>query len=367
MPAVPTPRESVVPAPRLPSLTALRAPAALLVVGYHLSLRTPWLEGGPLVDTGFVGVALFFALSGFVLQWSTRPADPATGFWVRRLARIYPAHVLTALIALVVPVTIFSPTALSIAANLTLTQSLFPLYDVVYGLNGVSWSLSCELVFYVVAPFLFAWAHSRSTRSAVLALGGWWAVMAAAGIVLGSASGLTDSLAYPNPVIRSGEFVLGALAALLLRRGWEPPAAVRPLPMTGLVVLVYAVLAVTGLPHTTASVVLAPCCVLLVVALARADARGEIRWTRARPLQWAGEVSFALYLVHELVILNLVPLVPPLASGAGAAGLGWCLAAVCLSFGAAAVLHHLWEKPCQRVILRAWGRWAGASARRVTA
>jgi peptidoglycan/LPS O-acetylase OafA/YrhL len=42
------------------------------------------------------GVSFFFVLSGFVLTWSARPDDIATGFWRRRIARIYPVHLVTA-------------------------------------------------------------------------------------------------------------------------------------------------------------------------------------------------------------------------------------------------------------------------------
>lgn len=340
--------------PHLASLTALRGPAALFVVLYHLRLRTPWLEGVPVLESAFVGISMFFVLSGFVLMWSSRPHDTAKGFWVRRFARIYPSHLLVAVIALLVPITVFAPTVLGVAANLTLTQAFIPLYDVVFSLNGVSWSLSCEMAFYAVAPFLFRWAHRRSTRTVVLAMGSWWLGIALLGIVLGYASGLTNGLAYPNPVIRSGEFVLGALAALLLRRGWTPPKVLRPLPTAVFVVLVHVAVATFHVPPTAAEMMLGPCFALLSIAMARSDVEGRTTFLRAPVLQWAGDCSFALYLIHELVIINVMPLVGPVSSRAE--GLAWAGAVLGLSILAAVAIHHLWEKPWQLAILGWWKR-----------
>ena len=72
----------------LDSLTILRGPAALFVFFYH----TRWAHVVPSASVGYVGVALFFVLSGFVLTWSYKPADGAKKFYLRRFARVYPLH-----------------------------------------------------------------------------------------------------------------------------------------------------------------------------------------------------------------------------------------------------------------------------------
>ena len=64
----------------LDSLTILRGPAALFVFFYH----TRWAHVVPSASVGYVGVALFFVLSGFVLTWSYKPADGAKKFYLRR-------------------------------------------------------------------------------------------------------------------------------------------------------------------------------------------------------------------------------------------------------------------------------------------
>ena len=127
-----------------------------------------------------------------------------------------------ALVALVVPVTVFAVTATGAAANLLLVQSWFRAHDVVFSLNGVSWSLSCEAFFYLVAPFLIGWLAVRSRRTAVVVCLSWVALTATAALVLGLSSQQLDTVGYTNPAIRSGEFVLGVLLATLVRAGWRP-------------------------------------------------------------------------------------------------------------------------------------------------
>ena len=82
----------------LDSLTILRGPAALFVFFYH----TRWAHVVPSASVGYVGVALFFVLSGFVLTWSYKPADGAKKFYLRRFARVYPLHLFFFALALAI-------------------------------------------------------------------------------------------------------------------------------------------------------------------------------------------------------------------------------------------------------------------------
>jgi peptidoglycan/LPS O-acetylase OafA/YrhL len=134
--------------------------AALLVFGLHLR-NLGYLSGAP-VDiigwpfmAGATGVSFFFVLSGFVLTWSARSHDTAAGFWRRRIARIYPVHLVTAVAAMLLGSAILGqprPTGQQLAANLLLIHSWWPAWW--QTLNPVSWSLACEAFFYATFPVL---------------------------------------------------------------------------------------------------------------------------------------------------------------------------------------------------------------------
>lgn len=333
-------------------LTSLRAFAALAVFAYHLDTHTQWLNHGRYARYGFAGVGFFFVLSGFVLTWSLRPGERPSGFYVRRFARIYPSYLVMALVALVVPVTVFAVSATGAAANLLLVQSWFRAHDVVFSLNGVSWSLSCEAFFYLVAPFLIGWLAVRSRRTAVVVCLSWVALTATAALVLGLSSQQLDTVGYTNPAIRSGEFVLGVLLATLVRAGWRP--RLRFSLAAALLVVVGLVLArpLVTLPMSVTDVLLTPFVAFVILAAALADLGPRRGWLGHEGLVYLGEVSFAFYLVHELVIVNLVTVVGPylgLVGGIATAG-GAFVAALVLAVG----LHELVELPMQRTVLRTW-------------
>ena len=153
----------------LGSLTGLRAAAALLVFGRHVST---WFTGtalAPLGDRllaqGANGVSFFFVLSGFVLAWSAHrpvPGHGAVARWSgRRAARIVPLHVLTWAVAFGVIALEGSRVSVPVAAaNLLLVHAFVPKQSVYYSMDAVSWSLSCELFFYA----LF-WPARRTIRA----------------------------------------------------------------------------------------------------------------------------------------------------------------------------------------------------------
>lgn len=347
--------EPTQPLPRdLPALTSLRAAAALLVFGYHVGKDTGWL-GARAVETryGFVGVAFFFVLSGFVLTWSTAPGTPARDFWAKRVARVYPSHLFMAGVALVVPVLVLPVTVWGVVANLTLTQAWFRPWDIAFSLDSVSWSLSCEAFFYLIAPVVMLALRRRSTRAAIRFCAVWVGLSAVVAVVMGRAGNAWDIWAYTLPPVRSGEFVLGCLLALLVQRGWRPRL---PLWLV-LVVAVGVGLVLAGssveLPQSVADVGFTPLFAVVILAAALADVRRPAGgWLAVRWLVYAGQVSFAFYLVHELVIINLLPFAPT--SPGSVTGALLAVAALVVAGTAAVALHHGVELPAQRWVLRTY-------------
>lgn len=118
----------------LPSLTSLRFFAALLVVLHHM-------PGEPFVE-GYVGVTFFFILSGFILShsYAERLGDgscSASDFWIARVARVYPLHVVTLLLAVPEALAMSEGWAFfrNLVAQLTLTHAAFPASDMLLSLN----------------------------------------------------------------------------------------------------------------------------------------------------------------------------------------------------------------------------------------
>ncbi|MFG1845179.1 acyltransferase family protein [Micromonospora carbonacea] len=343
------------PASRLPSLTGLRWVAALLVFGYHVG--TMRIVGQPeakavvdwLFTLGLSGVEFFFILSGFVLVWSARDGDRRRDFLRRRLAKIYPNHLLMWAVVLATGVWVFADPVNVRAAleNLFLVQAWDPTPGYFYSVNSVSWSLSCELFFYVCLPF----ALPLVRRAPVGAL--WAVVVAVPLLIVGLWPGQrlvpqesTWWFTQIFPVVRSLEFWMGVAAAELLRRGrWRGPG----LTAASAIFVVTWVVAAQWIRAELWAALLAAAYLLVIVAAADADVRGARTPWRSRPMVWLGEVSFAFYLVHVFVMITVLRLADRL--GTGLPGWWGPLAAVgflLVNLGLAALLHRWVEMPLTR-------------------
>ncbi|MEU5943649.1 acyltransferase [Micromonospora sp. NPDC047548] len=106
-----------------------------------------------LAPAGSLGVSFLFVLSGFVLTWSARPKDTAVSFWRRRAVRIYPNHWAGLLLAVGVMVLVNDYTQLHDVVRVALlVQTWTPSFLVATGVSGVSWTLACEMFFYLCFP-----------------------------------------------------------------------------------------------------------------------------------------------------------------------------------------------------------------------
>ncbi|WP_030668151.1 acyltransferase family protein [Streptomyces cellulosae] len=307
---------------RLPSLTGMRFPAALLVFLFHVSLPAGWLMPGDanstlyarLVEqTGGVGVTFFFVLSGFVLAWSAREGDPSTSFWRRRYVKIVPNYLVAWALAMLL--TAAGTAAWRSGVTFFMLQSWVPDYDTNFSVNAPGWSLSTEVFFYLCFPLLFAGVRRIAPRRlkfwivgviAGVAVTPWLAItFIPAGDVYMSnepgVSGLHLWFAYVFPPARLLDFLLGILVARAVMLGrWRDIGLV---PAGLLFVASYVIAELPGMPYLFAqrAVCLVPCA-LLIAAGALADASGRPTPFRSRAMVWLGEVSFAFYLLHFIVV-----------------------------------------------------------------
>ncbi|PKV83281.1 acyltransferase [Streptomyces sp. TLI_146] len=312
---------------RLPSLTGLRFPAALLVFVSHAAANVPqvrMVQDNSLAmdlskateNAGPLGVAFFFVLSGFVLTWSARPDDTARAFWRRRFAKIYPNYVVTWGLAMLLFASAYTPTRVALA-NLFMVHTWVPDLQYLLSVNMASWSLGCELFFYASFPLL----HRLFLRIDPARLKYWIGGVLAAIILTplfayqmvpdspaiqfsptASADASVKQLwfAYNLPPVRLLDFALGMLVAHAVLNGrwrniglaWSSLLLAGSYWLAQESDMLYAQRATSIIPIT-----------LLIAAAAMADAEGKFTLFRTRTMVWLGEISFAFYLLHSIVLI----------------------------------------------------------------
>ncbi|BEL02368.1 acyltransferase [Actinoplanes sichuanensis] len=156
-------------------LDAMRGFAAVVVALFHLSPYVIGRENHLLIyqnfDLGKYGVLLFFLVSGYVIPMSLERHGSLRKFWIGRLFRIYPAYLFTiALVVLLVATGVTEPhpgvREDPVGAGLGQITMLSDLVGV-SGMITPFWTLSFEMVFYLIVAGLFAWNLHR--------LSAWWA------------------------------------------------------------------------------------------------------------------------------------------------------------------------------------------------
>lgn len=139
------------------SLTSLRFFAIMIVVVHHLKELIGWAPSG---GWGAVGVSFFFVLSGFVLTLNYQKIltyNDAGNFLWRRFVRLYPLYIVTLFISIFVIqfYKIKLDTGLvSTVANLLLLQSWFSASEIHFAFNSVSWAISTLVFFYIAFVFI---------------------------------------------------------------------------------------------------------------------------------------------------------------------------------------------------------------------
>jgi peptidoglycan/LPS O-acetylase OafA/YrhL len=335
------------------SIQVLRAVAALAVTIVHITsyefarqLNLP--DALPKSAFGSAGVDLFFVISGFIIVYASEPLfDRARGpqeFLLRRIARIVPLYWLTTTIILAYMLIRYRDlAAINFSVEYIIASYFFIPYAQTNGfmapVHGVGWTLNYEMFFY--ATFCLALLFTRQVGVMVLA-----AVMVAF-VGINQISPMPNPIGYlADPLIL--EFVFGMLIALALRTGFRIP---RALSAIVLVLAVAAIVASDLVGESIHRVVRwGMPCAAIVAAVALAD-------TAARPgvvlrvLNFLGDASYALYLVHPIAITLPRRLLPNVIDPAASP---WLYAALLLivAVAAASLVHLLFERPITRLLQR---------------
>lgn len=380
---------STSPHHRLPfraDIEGLRAIAILLVVAAHADV--PWLAGG------FVGVDVFFVLSGYLITGLLVREAAATGtigfadFYARRFRRLMPGLLLmlacTGLAGwlLVAPADQPAQAMAAVSAAAWLSNFHFAFSDLGYFTPGAetnlylhTWSLGVEEQFYVVWPALLvlslgAWKHATrattpdrlKTALAVVLVASllaslWW-------------TRKEPLLAFYMMPARAWQFALGALIFLQFGEGGDaarksdvarPDARLLPaagwLGIGAIIVASIVLDAHTSYPGTWALLPSIGTAAVLAAGT-QSSSIGVGRLLSLRPMQGIGRVSYAWYLWHwPVLLLGANVLRPDIA--------GNRLGLVALSFALALASYHWVESPLRRqarLVLRPRIAVAGAFA-----
>ena len=322
----------------IPALDGIRAIAVALVLAGH--------GGVPGVAGGFIGVDVFFVLSGFLItsllldEFRRTERIDLKGFWIRRAKRLLPAMVLMTL-AVVIARPLFPSEAVTslredaVGAFFWMANWVFVAADTDYFSQGATpsplqhtWSLAVEEQYYLLWPLLVLAAallvRRRSTgavRVVVFVLAVLGVVGSAVAEILLSGDAGELNRVYFGTDTRAQALLIGAAAAALLVRDWSALTVsgtlIRTrwrrwvawtLPVIGIAVLALAAHLATGSAdefHHGLLIVVAVGAVLVVAPVAL-DQDGYV----ARALAWfplvtLGVISYGVYLWHWPIFLIL--------------------------------------------------------------
>jgi len=289
----------------LPALTGIRFFAAFYVVLFH---SLPWVSKHydlpkPMqifFVNGYLAVALFFLLSGFILAYTydgqIEGSSKRLHFWQARFARIYPVYFLSLILAYFfqrsLPLT-------SRVAVVTMVQAWNPFRAGLAGAwNYPAWSLSVEAFFYLVFPFLLPRMSQLGSRVLVILLG----VFLTASVFmhtpiqgLGNQDRSSDWARVPLPIIRLPEFLAGMILGLcLLRRKPQFNGGTHPVRVALAVGTSVVLLSVPIGPWV--SLVVLPFAVLVYELAARPSWLAKFLSTK--PMLLLGGASYSVYLLQ---------------------------------------------------------------------
>ena len=351
-----------------PDIQGLRAVAVLLVVLYHAGLNG--LSGG------YVGVDVFFVVSGFVItglllrERETSNRTSLTGFYGRRSRRIIPA----ATLVIIVTVVMTYARVGVVFGNQTATDArwtavfLANFHFASIGTNYLTaqlppsplqnfWSLAVEEQFYLVYPTLFLLVAGIRTRVSVQTrLFVCLVIVIAVSFTLSVAqTASSPTVAFFSPFTRAWELGIGALVAVSTKWLLTVPKPVgAALTWLGLAAIAFGAVAFDSTTVYPGYLVAIP---VVGAALVIAGGTRTPRWAaesvlKCGPLQWFGKLSYSIYLWHW-------PLLIIAADAAGVTSLPfhrnilWLVVALVASV----VSFYLIENPVRHARLSHGGRW----------
>ncbi|GGI17619.1 acyltransferase family protein [Gottfriedia solisilvae] len=356
----------------MPGLDGLRALAVLSVIAYHLNL--------PGTSGGFLGVTVFFVLSGYLItdlliaEWSITKKIDLKNFWIRRAKRLLPG-MFTLILVVIATVSIFQPSLISslkqdsIAAVFYYSNWWYIFHDLSYfesfgppSLLNHFWSLAVEEQFYILWPIIILIGLRFMKRKSLLFLVTiTGAIISALLMALLFVPGSDPSRVYYGTDTRAFSLLIGAALAMM----WPSRKLTNKISASGRITL--DIMGFFGLIIFICMVcktnqydsflyqggmfLLSISTAMLIASLAHpASIIG--RALAMRPLKWVGLRSYGIYLWHFPVIILFTPKIDT-----GEISFIRVSFQVILIFGLAALSYRFIEDPIRKGKLELiWGK-----------
>ena len=352
----------------LRSLTALRFIAAMWVALYALWENLAVRSTPDFVAKGYLGVELFFVLSGFILCHVYLAAHGEKRFSYRdfmwaRVARVYPLHIATLLGVMALGfAALFAGMAIdsNVMSWRSLPANIFMVHA--WGLapeaawNHRSWSISAEWFAYLLFP-VFAFVAWRLRAVPMLAVAGALALMVALYLGFQAVAGfpLTEATFQWGALRIVPCFAYGCALYLAYRKA--------PLKSPGLVAVISAFALISAAAMNLWDGVIVAVAGLLILSLASLP-NDRAGWMASKPAVYLGEISYAVYMVLVPWQLLAVHLAAKLTNAPDKQlQLFVWLPILVLLPVVAAVAYHLVEYPARRAI-RSWAARGSKTAKR---
>lgn len=298
-----------------PDIDSLRALAVMLVILYHSGLE---VLGGHIARSGYLGVDVFFVISGFLITRLIMSELQETGtlsfakFYTRRARRILPS-----LFAVVVGTLfiswVLSPPSTSIIVAQSGLASIFSISNIFWQ-NFTSsysspdsqfqpllhtWSLGIEEQFYLALPLILfvTYRSTKSVRSVQIVLALTAVVSFAFWVFMG---GTSPAISFYSTFARAWELAFGAVLAtyMVSSKSINASMATLLIRLLGLIALLVAIFAIDGTPESPSVLnLVAVLATGLIILTPSPESKLEKIFTN-RITIWIGGLSYSLYLVH---------------------------------------------------------------------
>lgn len=325
---------------RVSELDGVRGIAVILVLLFHFTgpywTVHPDAFSSRVLSAGWIGVDLFFVLSGYLVTrrfwtYGQTTQQRLRVFWRNRALRIFPAYYLF----------LFAASSLDdtpgwsywlYAHNWTQPWAS----QEILSFRSHLWSLAVEEQFYLFWPLILAAAGRRMGVQVAIA----GTLVALVARVVGLADDLPAQFVYRTTVCRMDALLLGSAMALAVR------APVRAMAVTGTILVLGCWISLGGLPFDHAlvqTVGYSGLAIGFAGAVRWVSDQGGPQWLNVRPLRLAGRYSYGAYLLHWPIALAVWPSVSALQLTWPAA-LGLACVESLVSLGLAFVLFEAFEK-----------------------